>query len=244
MIGTLSIGGLSTHTVVNAAQVIPVPPGLELEAACLLGCGASTGIGAAVNTAPVRTGDTVAVIGLGGIGLAALQGARLAGAARVIAIDRVAAKLNMARSLGATDVVAAAVDDPVTAVRSLTDGAGVDVSFEATGNAAVVAQAVAMLARGGTAVAIGVPAPDSTITLDWGQDTIGAAYPRKATLKITDGGDPIAEDFTAWLEAAADGRLDLGGLVTRIAPFTDEAVVESFRAMGAGEVIRTVIRFD
>ena len=244
LIGTLSIGGLSTHTVVNAAQVIPVPAGLELEAACLLGCGASTGIGAAVNTAPVRTGDTVAVIGLGGIGLAALQGALLAGAARVIAVDRVAATLDMARSLGATDVVAAAVDDPVTAVRSLTDGAGVDVSFEATGNAAVVAQAVAMLARGGTAVAIGVPAPDSTITLDWGQDTIGAAYPRKATLKITDGGDPIAEDFTAWLEAAADGRLDLGGLVTRIAPFTDEAVVESFRAMGAGEVIRTVIRFD
>jgi len=244
LVGTLSIGGLATHTVVHAAQVIPVPDRLELDAACLLGCGASTGIGAAVNTAPVLVGDTVAVIGLGGIGLSALQGARLAGAERLIAIDRVAAKLEIARTLGATHVVAAAVEDPVTAVRSLTDGAGVDVSFEATGNASVVAQAMAMLARGGTAVAIGVPAPDSTVTIDWGQDTVGAAYPRKASLRITDGGDPLAEDFTTWLEAAVDGRLDLAGLVSRVAPFTDEAIAESFRAMRAGEVIRTVIHFD
>ncbi|MSO95935.1 MAG: S-(hydroxymethyl)mycothiol dehydrogenase [Thermoleophilia bacterium] len=244
LIGTLSIGGLATHTVVNAAQVIPVPPGLALEAACLLGCGASTGIGAAVNTGSVRPGDTVAVIGLGGIGLAALQGARLAGATRLIAIDRVAAKLDIARQLGATDVVAAAIDDPVAVVGALTDGAGVDVAFEATGIASVVSQAVAMLARGGTAVAIGVPLPDSTITLDWGETTVGAAYPRKVSLKITDGGDAIAEDFTAWLEASADGRIDLDAMVTRVAPFTDEAIAESFRAMLASEVVRTVIRFD
>jgi S-(hydroxymethyl)mycothiol dehydrogenase len=244
LVGTLSIGGLATHTVVHAAQVIPVPAGLDLEAACLLGCGASTGIGAAVNTGAVRSGDTIAVIGLGGIGLSALQGARLAGADRLIAIDRVASKFDIARSLGATDVIDAGAEDAVAAVRALTAGAGVDVSFEATGNAAVVAQAVAMLARGGTAVAIGVPAPDSTITIDWGQDTIGAAYPRKASLKITDGGDPLAEDFEAWLEAAADGRLDLGALVTAVAPFTDDTLAEAFRAMLAGEVIRTVIRFD
>ncbi|MEP6758325.1 MAG: alcohol dehydrogenase catalytic domain-containing protein [Actinomycetota bacterium] len=241
--GTLSIGGLATNTVVHAAQVIKIPSGLDLEAACLLGCGASTGIGAAINTAPVRSGDAIAVIGLGGIGLSALQGARLAGAERLIAIDQVTAKLDIARSLGATDVVDAAVEDPVTAVRSLTDG-GVDVSFEAVGNAAVVSQAVAMLARGGTAVAIGVPAPDSMVTLDWGEATIGAAYPRKATLKITDGGDALAEDFTAWLDAAEKGPLDLGALVSTVAPFTDEALAEAFRAMLAGEVIRTVIRLD
>ena len=244
LVGTLSIGGLATHTVVSAAQVIPVPTGLDLEAACLLGCGASTGIGAAINTGAVQSGDAIAVIGLGGIGLSALQGARLAGAERLIAVDRVASKFDIARSLGATDVIDAGAEDSVAAVRALTGGAGVDVSFEATGNAAVVAQAVAMLTRGGTAVAIGVPAPDSTITLDWGQDTVGAAYPRKASLKITDGGDPLAEDFAAWLEAAADGRLDLGALVTTVSPFTDDALAESFRAMLAGEVIRTVIRFD
>jgi S-(hydroxymethyl)mycothiol dehydrogenase len=241
--GTLSIGSLATHTVVHAVQALPVPDGLDLGKACLLGCGASTGIGAAVNTAPVDEGDSVAVIGLGGIGLSALQGARLAGASRLIAIDRIAAKLAIAERLGATDLVDAMVEDPVEAVRARTDG-GVDVSFEATGNAAVVSQAVAMLRRGGTAVAIGVPAPDSTVTLDWGELTSGAAYPTKATLKITDGGDPLPEDFEAWMDAAVEGRIDLGAMVTVQAPFTEDALTEAFRAMLAGEVVRTVIRFD
>jgi len=243
LIGTLSIGSLATHTVVHAEQVVPIPERLDLAHACLLGCGASTGIGAAVNTAPVRPGDSVAVIGLGGIGLSALLGSKLAGAEQLIAIDRIGSKLDIARSLGATDVIDAGVDDAVAAVRSLTD-AGVDVAFEATGLASVVEQAVAMLARAGTAVAIGVPAPDSTVTLDWGQSTAGAAYPAKITLKVTDGGDPLAEDFTTWLQAAADGRIDLGALVTTVAPFTEEAIAEAFRAMLAGEVIRTVIGFD
>jgi S-(hydroxymethyl)mycothiol dehydrogenase len=243
LIGTLSIGSLATHTVVHAAQVIRVPDALDLRHACLLGCGASTGIGAAVNTAPVQAGDSVAVIGLGGIGLSALLGAKLAGASRLIAIDRVASKLDIARDLGATDVIDAGVDDAVTAVRSLTD-AGVDVAFEATGQALVVSQAVAMLARAGTAVAIGVPAPDSTVTLDWGEDTSGAAYPAKVTLKVTDGGDPLPEDFTAWLAAAETGDLDLGALVTTVAPFTDDALAEAFRTMLAGEVVRTVIEFE
>ncbi|TMK93881.1 MAG: zinc-binding dehydrogenase [Actinobacteria bacterium] len=243
LIGTLSIGSLATHTVVHAEQVVPIPERLDLAHACLLGCGASTGIGAAVNTAPVRPGDSVAVIGLGGIGLSALLGSKLAGAEQLIAIDRIGSKLDIARSLGATDVIDAGVNDAVAAVRSLTD-AGVDVAFEATGLASVVEQAVAMLARAGTAVAIGVPAPDSTVTLDWGQSTDGAAYPAKITLKVTDGGDPLAEDFTTWLQAAADGRIDLGALVTTVAPFTEEAIAEAFRAMLAGEVIRTVIGFD
>jgi len=243
LIGTLSIGSLATHTVVHAAQVFKVPAGLDLLHACLLGCGASTGIGAAVNTAPVQPGDTVAVIGLGGIGLSALLGAKLAGAERLIAIDRIASKLDIARDLGATDVIDAGVDDAVTAVRDRTD-AGVDVAFEATGQANVVSQAVAMLARAGTAVAIGVPAPDSTVTLDWGEATSGAGYPAKITLKVTDGGDPLPEDFVTWLEAAASGTLDLGALVTTVAPFTDDALAEAFRAMLAGEVIRTVIAFD
>jgi Zn-dependent alcohol dehydrogenase len=127
-------------------------------------------------------------------------------------------------------------------VRSLTGG--VDVAFEATGHATVVSQAVAMLARAGTAVAIGVPAPDSTVTLEWGEATSGAAYPAKITLKVTDGGDPLPEDFTTWLREAAEGRLDLGALITTVAPFTDDALAEAFRAMLAGEVIRTVISFD
>ncbi|HEX3299791.1 MAG TPA: alcohol dehydrogenase catalytic domain-containing protein [Actinomycetota bacterium] len=243
LIGTLSLGSMATHTVVHGAQTVRIPDRVDLIEACLLGCGASTGIGAAVNTAGVTAGDTVAVIGLGGIGLSALLGAAMAGAARIIAIDRIAAKLDTALALGATDVIDAGVDDAVTAVRSLTD-TGVDIAFEATGNAVVVSQAVAMLARGGTAVAIGVPAPDSTVTIPWGEATVGAAYPNKATLKITDGGDPVAEDFVGWLDALVDRRLDLRALVSTVAPFTDDALADAFRAMLAGEVIRTVITID
>jgi S-(hydroxymethyl)mycothiol dehydrogenase len=243
LIGTLSIGSMATHTVVHGAQVVRIPDGVDLVEACLLGCGASTGIGAAMNTAGVAAGDTVAVIGLGGIGLSALIGASLGGATRIIAIDRIATKLDTALALGATDVIDAGVDDAIEAVRSLTD-TGVDVAFEATGSAGVVGQAVAMLARGGTAVAIGVPAPDSTVTIPWGEATVGAAYPNKATLKITDGGDPLAEDFVGWLDALADRRLDLRPLVSVVAPFTDDALSDAFRAMLAGEVIRTVVSME
>lgn len=241
--GTLSLGSLATHTVVHEGQAIRIPAGLDPTRVCLLGCGASTGIGAAVNTGAVGPGDSIAVIGLGGIGLAALQGARIAGATRLVAVDLVASKLDAARTLGATDVVDASVTDAVDAVRDLTDG-GVDVAFEATGNASVVAQAVAMLGRGGTAVAIGVPAPDSTVTLEWGGATRGAAYPTKVSLRITDGGDPLPEDFTTWIGWFADGRLDLDTLVSIEIPFTDEALAEASRAMLAGEVIRSVVRLE
>lgn len=239
--GTLSLGTLTSHTVVHAAQAIRVPREADLARVCLLGCGASTGVGAAVNTARVREGSTVAVIGLGGIGLAVVQGARIAGAARTIAIDLVGAKLDIARGFGATDGIDASAGDAVAAVRALTQGMGVDVAFEATGAPNVVGQAVAMLARGGVAVAIGVPPPSSEVTLDWsGGD--GAAYPNKIELRITDGGDPLAEDFATWVEWSLDGRLDLDAMVTRELRLTDDDLDEGFRAMLAGEVIRSVVR--
>jgi S-(hydroxymethyl)mycothiol dehydrogenase len=241
--GTLSLGTLATHTVVHAAQAIKVPPGSDLSRACLLGCGASTGVGAAVNTAGVWPGSTVAVVGLGGIGLAALQGARLAGAERLIAVDLVPAKLEWARAVGATDVVDASRGDAVVAVRDLTAGLGVDVALEATGVPSVVTQIVAMLARGGVAVAIGVPPPGSDVTLDWSAGP-GAAYPNKASLLVTDGGDATREDFVEWLDRAVDGSLDLDAMVTREASFSEGSIREAFRAMLAGEVVRTVIRID
>ncbi|MGZ8565685.1 MAG: zinc-binding dehydrogenase [Actinomycetota bacterium] len=245
LVGTLSIGSLATHTVVHAAQAITLSNTVDPAAICLLGCGASTGIGAVTNTANVSPGASVAVIGLGGIGLAALQAAVIAGAARVIAVDLVAGKLEAARSLGATDTVDASAHDPVGTVRELTGGDGVDAAFEATGNASVVAQTVGMLARGGVAVAIGVPAPGSSIVLPWGDGPPGAAYPNKATLLITDGGDPIpSEDFPLWAGWYLDGRLDLPALVTHHARLTDDDLAEAFRAMLAGESIRTVVRMD
>jgi S-(hydroxymethyl)mycothiol dehydrogenase len=243
LVGTLSLGTLASHTVVHAAQAIPVPAGADLSRLCLLGCGVSTGVGAAINTGGVRPGDSVAVIGLGGIGLAALQGARIAGAARLIAVDIVAAKLESARAFGATDVIDASLGDVVGTVRALTGGDGVDLALEATGVPSVVPQAVAMLARGGTAVGIGVPPPESTVTIRWSGGA-GAAYPTKSTLRVTDGGDPVLEDFDRWIGWALEGRLDLDGMVTRELELTDEGIAEAFRAMLAGEVIRSVVRME
>ncbi len=239
--GTLSLGTLATHTVVNAAQAIRVPTEADLSRMCLLGCGASTGVGAAVNTAGVQPGATIAVIGLGGIGLAALQGARIAGAERLIAVDRVPSKLALARGFGATDVVDALAADPVEAVRDLTGGEGVDVAFEATGVPDVVAQAVAMCARSGTTVAIGVPPLTSDLTLRYSTPE-GAVYQNKVSLLIADGGDPVREDFDTWVGWAIDGRLDLDGMVTRELSLTEDDLEEAFRAMLAGEVIRSVVR--
>ncbi len=241
--GTLSLGTLSTHTVVDAAQAIRMPAGADPSRVCLIGCGVSTGVGAAVNTAEVWHGATVAIVGLGGIGLSALQGARIEGAKRLIAVDLVPAKLGRARAMGATDVVDASASDPVQAVRALTQGEGVDFAFEATGVPAVVGQAVAMLARGGVAVAIGVPPLESEVRLEWSGGS-GGAYPNKASLLITDGGDALLEDFSTWMDWAVEGRLDLDAMVTAEGRLTEEAIEEAFRAMLAGEVVRTVIRIE
>jgi len=183
----------------------------------------------------------VAVIGLGGIGLSAMQGAKIAGAERLIAIDVAPAKLGWATALGATDMIDASTVDAVIAVRDLTGGDGVDVAFEATGVPSCVRQAVQMLAYAGTAVAIGVPPVPSDVLLPWsGSD--GAAYPNKASLLITDGGDPIpSEDFPQMAGWYLDGRLDLDRMVTRTLGLDD--LDEAFRAMLAGEVIRSVVRF-
>jgi S-(hydroxymethyl)mycothiol dehydrogenase len=240
--GTLSLGTLATHTVVHAAQAIPMPAELPLRSACLLGCGVSTGVGAAIQTAKVWPGARVAVIGLGGIGLAALQGARIAGAERLIAVDLAPRKLTWAERFGATDTVDASSVDAVAAVRELTQGDGVDFAFEATGVPAVVSQAVAMLDYAGVAVAIGVPPIPAEVTLAW-NGTDDAAYPRKTSLLITDGGDPIpSEDFPEMAGWALDGRLDLDGMVSREIRLTE--LDEAFRAMLAGEVIRSVVVLD
>jgi S-(hydroxymethyl)mycothiol dehydrogenase len=242
--GVLQCGTLASHTVVTAPQVVRMPDGIPLSRACLLGCGVSTGVGAAIQTAEVWPGATVAVIGLGGIGLAALQGAKIAGAERLIAVDVAPAKLAWAGGFGATDVVDASAGDPVDAVRALTEGAGVDVAFEAVGNPTCVRQAVEMLAFAGTAVAIGVPPVPSEVTLPW-NGSERAAYPHKANLLITDGGDPIPEqDFPQMANWYLQGSLDLDAMVTREANLTEEALDEAVRAMLAGEVIRTVVVLD
>ena len=240
--GVLACGTLATRTVVHAAQAIPLPREIPLDRACLLGCGVSTGVGAALQTAKVWPGASVAVIGLGGIGLAAMQGAKIAGAERLIAIDIAANKLGWAVRFGATDVVDASAIDAVQAVLEITGGEGVDVAFEATGVPFCVRQAVEMLAYAGTAVAIGVPPIPSDVVLPWNGGE-RAAYPRKTSLLITDGGDPVPSvDFPQMANWYLDGRLDLDGMVTRTLGIDD--LDEAFRAMLAGEVIRSVVMLD
>jgi len=241
--GVLHCGTLSTHTIVTEPQVVRMPDELALSRACLLGCGVSTGVGAALQTAEVWPGSTVAVIGLGGIGLAALQGARVAGAERLIAVDVVPAKLEWAVGVGATDVIDASAGDPVDAVRALTGGEGVDVAIEAVGRPECVRQAVEMLGFAGTAVAIGVPPVPSEVTLAWnGSDR--AAYANKVNLLVTDGGDPIPrDDFPEMARWAIEGTLDLDSMVTREIALTEADLDEAIRAMLAGEVIRSVVVF-
>jgi Zn-dependent alcohol dehydrogenase len=194
-----------------------------------------------LQTAKVWPGATVAVIGLGGIGLSALQGSRIAGAARLIAIDVAPRKLDWAARFGATDVVDARVHDPIETVRELT-GDGVYVAFEAVGDPGCVAQAVGMLGYAGVAVVIGVPPVPSSVTLDWNGGA-RSAYPHKSSLLITDGGDPIPSlDLPEMARWFLDGTLDLDGMVSREIALDD--LDEAFAAMLRGEVIRSVVVFD
>jgi S-(hydroxymethyl)glutathione dehydrogenase/alcohol dehydrogenase len=150
------VASFAERTVVRATACVKIPDDVPLDCACLVGCGVMTGVGAAVNTAKVRPGDTVAVFGCGGVGLNVIQGAAICGASRIIAVDLVDRKLTMAKQFGATDVVDAK-GDPVDAIRGLTGGLGVDVAFEVIGAPAVIQQAFQAAKRGGKAVVVGVP---------------------------------------------------------------------------------------
>src|SRR5205823_11149506 len=193
------------------ACAVKVPVELPVEQACLLACGFSTGAGAALWATPVRAGASVAVIGCGGVGLAVVQGARLAGAERIVAVDVVDEKLALARELGATDVVDGRSSDAVAQVRKLA-GVGVDYSFSAIGSLAGLIDAVRMCAYGGTATLVGVPPPGRALDIDVERDLFAA----KVGIAVTHGGDTIPqEDFPFLARAALDGKLDLGRFVTR-----------------------------
>jgi S-(hydroxymethyl)mycothiol dehydrogenase len=206
----LRCGTLADRAIVHEACAVKVPAALPVEQACLLACGFSTGAGAALWTTPVRAGSSVAVIGCGGVGLAVVQGARLAGAERIVAVDVAAEKLEAARALGATDVVDASAGDPVEQVRELTGG--VEYAFTAVGAPAALAQAVRMCAYAGTATLVGIPPPGASLDLDLDAEL----FTPKIAIAVTHGGDTIPqEDFPFLADAALDGRLDLARFVTR-----------------------------
>lgn len=233
----LGIGGFCSHVVVAAEQAIPIHADVPPASACLIGCGVMTGVGASLYAARVRPGSTVAVFGCGGVGTSAIQGARLARAARVIAVDVEPRKLAWASSLGATDLVNARDGDPVAQIQALTGGVGVDYAIEAVGLPLTLEQALASCDDHGVAVLVGVPAPDATLTLP-----MRSLFFRKAALRATQYGDALpARDFPMLVDWYRKGELKLDELVTK--EITLEETEEGFHAMERGETLRTVIVF-
>jgi S-(hydroxymethyl)mycothiol dehydrogenase len=231
----LRCGTFADQAVVHEACAVKVPDELPVEQAALLACGFSTGAGAALWSTPVREGSSVAVIGCGGVGLAVVQGAKLARAERIVAVDVADEKLATAQLLGATDAVDASLVDVVEAVRELTSGRGVEFAFSAIGAAGGLTQAIRMCAYAGTATLVGMPLPGAQLDADLDADVF---WP-KVAIAVTHGGDTIPqEDFPFLAEAALDGRIDLARFVT--STISLDEVSDRLPHIGEGGDIRTV----
>jgi len=233
----IGIASYAERMLLHENSVVKIDPALPLDRAALVGCGVLTGVGAALRTSGLQAGQTVAVFGCGGVGLAIVQGARIGGARQIIGVDVFDGKLEMAKRVGATHVVNSAYDDPVKAVRTLTGGAGVDHAFEAVGNARLVRQAIESLAIRGTATIVGVLPPDATIEFPW-----MAIRPECRVQTSRMGRNRFCLDIPLYLEFYRQGRLLLDEMVTRRGRLGD--INEAFRAMKAGEVARTVLMFN
>ena len=233
-----AIGTFADHQNVPAAAAIPVPDGTPPEVAALIGCCVTTGVGAATKTAEVQAGSSVVVIGLGGVGLSCVIGATLAGASRIVAVDQVQAKLDLARSVGATDGLLAGTDPAATlaAIRDLTDG-GPDTCFEAIGLPATIETAIACLPTGGTACLVGMTPFGARASfepfpfVDGGRRILGSNY----------GSADPAVDFPRYAALHLAGRLPAERLVTgRIGL---DGIESAFAAMRRGEGVRTIVEF-
>ncbi|MEV4015174.1 S-(hydroxymethyl)mycothiol dehydrogenase [Nonomuraea angiospora] len=231
----LGIGAFADKTLVAAGQCTKVDPAASPAAAGLLGCGVMAGLGAAVNTGGVSRGDSVAVIGCGGVGNAAIAGARLVGATTIIAVDVDGRKLEWARGLGATHTVDAKDGDPVEAIRELTGGFGADVVIDAVGRPETYQQAFYARDLAGTVVLVGVPTPEMTLELPL-LDVFG----RGGALKSSWYGDCLpSRDFPMLISLYLQGRLDLDAFVSETIGLDD--VEDAFAKMHRGEVLRSVV---
>lgn len=222
--GVLRLGTFATRTIVDERQAIPVPAELPAEQACLIGCGVATGLGSVLRVARVWPGASVCVIGCGGVGLSVVQGARIAGAGEIVAIDREPRKLEWAERLGATET---AMEPPPER--------RFDFAFDAVGIPATLEQAVAMLDHAGIATLVGLPHEGAEATFGLKQ-----LFDSRAQIRVSHGGDMLpAEDFPRLAQLALDGRLDLSSLVSRVISLDE--VEDGFAAMARGETIRSVV---
>ncbi|MYU20634.1 S-(hydroxymethyl)mycothiol dehydrogenase [Streptomyces sp. SID8352] len=231
----LGIGAFAEKTLVAAGQCTKVDPAVSPQVAGLLGCGVMAGIGAAINTGEVGRGDSVAVIGCGGVGDAAIAGSRLAGASRIIAVDIDDRKLETARAMGATHTVNSRTADPVEVIRELTGGFGADVVIDAVGRPETYRQAFHARDLAGTVVLVGVPTPEMKLELPL-LDVFG----RGGSLKSSWYGDCLpSRDFPMLIDLHLQGRLDLGAFVSETIRLDE--IEQAFERMHAGDVLRSVV---
>ena len=222
LLGALRTGTFATRTVVHAAALVPVPEELPAEQACLLGCAVATGVCSVLKTAEVWQGARVGVIGCGAVGLSVIQGAKIARAAEIHALDLDGRKLDAARRFGATHTGGGEAER-------------LDFVFDVVGRPETVAQGLSMLGHAGTLVYIGLPQPGAEAALP-----LEYTFDRRLRILVSHGGDHVpAEDFPRLAQLALDGQLDLAGMVTKRIALED--VVQAFEDMEAGEVIRSVI---
>lgn len=233
--GMTGLGTFSDEMTISELQAVPIVTELPSEQLALIGCGVTTGVGAALNTAGITPGSSVAVIGLGGVGQSVIQGARIAGAARIFAIDPVEMKRKTAETNGATDLVDPAAGDPIQQVKDATGGRGADFVLEVVGLPDTINQAFQTARSGGTVVVVGMPRVDAMITMP--------AFPlfsdEKKLCGCMYGSSQNRRDFQRYVDLVESGKLNVADMVSRRIKI--EEINDAFRAMEAGEVIRSVI---
>lgn len=233
-----ALGCMAEEAVVPAISVVKIRPDVSARAAALIGCGVTTGVGAAIKTASVKPGSTVAVFGCGGVGLAVIQGARVAGADRIIAVDLAANKLEMAVKFGATDTVDASSSDPIERVKQLTGGMGADYAFEAIGVPSVIEQSYRATRRGGTTTVVGV----GKLTENVQFNALMLALEGKTIHGCNYGSVNPREDFPKLIGLYERGKLDLEGMITNT--YSIDEAPKAFEDLQNGVNARGVIVFD
>jgi S-(hydroxymethyl)glutathione dehydrogenase / alcohol dehydrogenase len=229
------VASFSSYTTLPASGCIPIHNKTPHDVACLVGCGVMTGVGAAINTVDIRAGQSVAVVGCGGVGLNVIQGAAMRGAGMVVAVDRVPSKLELAKKFGATHVVNASDTSASAGIMGLTNGQGVDWAFEVIGVADLIADCFMAVKRGGKVVVVGVPPMTSMVSIP------GAllALAEKSLIGSLYGSGNVRRDMPRMLDLYASGKLKLKELVSGKLPL--EKINDAFDAIEKGEVARTVI---
>ena len=230
-----SLGAFAEVMTVDQMSVVPVQSDLPADQLALIGCAVTTGVGAALNTGRIVPGSTVTVVGCGGVGQCVVQGARVAGASRIFAVDPVELKRSAAAAQGATDLIDPAAGDPVEQIKELTEGRGTDYAFEVVGRSSTILQAYRAARRGGVVVVVGIPPVDDAVTVPAMELFLDAKETRVSNL----GSAQIRRDIPRLVQLAETGRLDLGSLVSRRINLGD--VNAAVSDMEAGRVVRSVI---